>query len=128
MNNKELVEFLIKTNESLHASLDAQSKTIASLTAEVAALKKLLLEKDKGAENLVSRMNGLAKIALPKKVEKRKCIDTTLKDKPLVPTPKERGNNGAKRKEYHNLEEIIEQVEPSHPEFSSAERRVGKEC
>ncbi len=31
-----------------------------------------------------------------------------------------RGNNGAKRKVYDNLEQIIEEVEPSHPEFVAA--------
>ncbi|MFR9556654.1 MAG: IS66 family transposase [Rikenellaceae bacterium] len=96
------------------------SKSIDSLTQEVAQLKQLLLEKDKSLEAKTAQLNGLSKIALPKKTEKRSYVDTTLKEKTPAPTPKERGNNGAKRKEYHNLEEVVEEVEPSHPEFAQA--------
>ncbi len=109
--------------ETQSATLETQSATIASLTAEVAELKQLLLEKDKGKEKLVNKLNGLAKVALPKKIERRSYVDTTLKDKTPAPSPKERGNNGAKRKAYHDIEEIIEEVEPSHPEFNALDAR-----
>ncbi|MFI3240526.1 MAG: IS66 family transposase [Bacteroidales bacterium] len=127
MNYKELAQIsqaqnkvLMKTIESLQKSLDLQSQTISTLTAEISELKNLLLEKDKNAEKLTSRLNGLSKIALPKKVEKRNYVDKSLKENTPAPTPKERGNNGAKRKEYHNIEEVIEEVEPSDPEFITA--------
>ncbi len=113
----------MKTIDSLHGSLETQSQTIASLTAEVAELKNLLLEKDKGKEALVAKLNGLSKISLPKKNEKRNYVDTTLKDKVPAPTPKERGNNGARRKEYHNIEEVIEEVEPSSEGFDLSTAR-----
>ncbi|MFR9543586.1 MAG: hypothetical protein SNH27_16245 [Rikenellaceae bacterium] len=124
MNYKELAEIsqaqitvLMKTIETLQHSLEAQSQTIASLTNEISELKSLLLKRDKALEAKAAQLNGLAKIALPKKTERRSYVDNTLKDTTPAPTPKERGNNGAKRKEYHNLEEIVEEVEPSHPEF-----------
>ncbi len=134
MNYKELAqisqaqnEVLMETIKSLQNSLSIQSETLNSqnltitkLTAELTELKNLLLEKDKKSEKLTSRLNGLASIALPKKTEKRNYVDKSLKDNSPAPTPKERGNNGAKRKEYHNIEEIIEEVEPSDPEFITA--------
>ncbi len=59
----------------------------------------------------------MRKIALPKKIEKRSYVDTTLKNTTPILTPKERGNNGAKRKEYHNIEEVIKEVEPNCEAF-----------
>lgn len=117
MNYKELAESLSKTVESMSIS-------IALLTEEVAQLKALLLEKDKTLQATASKLNGLTKIALPKKTERRKYVDNTLTNKTPAPTPKERGNNGAKRKEYHNIEEVIEEVEPSHPDFEKHKARL----
>ncbi len=147
MNYKELaeilqvqVEVLIKTIESLQTSFDAQSEILksqqnslesqqenlesltqsnASLVSQVEQLKAIILEKDSRNEKLINQLNGLTKIALPKKIEKRRYVDTSLKSATTTPTPtpKERGNNGAKRKVYDTLEEIIEEVEPTYPEF-----------
>ncbi len=83
MNYKELAESLAKTVEAMSAS-------IAALTDEVAQLKALLLEKDKSLEAKAAQLNGLTKIALPKKVERRSYVDKSLKDKTPAPTPKER--------------------------------------
>ncbi len=117
MNYKELAEVsqaqikvLLKTIETLTSNVD-------TLTNEVAQLKELLLKKDIDAEKLTNKLNGVVKIAFPKKVERRKYVDTSLKSTTIAPTPKERGNNGAKRKVYNNLIEIVDEVEPDHPEF-----------
>ena len=85
---KAQIEVLMKTIETLKQSLETQSITIASLTAEIAELKQLFLEKDKGKEELANKLNGLAKIALPKKIERRSYVHTSLKDKTPAPTPK----------------------------------------
>lgn len=106
MTDRELVVFLQQQNAALIASLE-------SLTKEVAALKAALLEKDKDAEKL----KRFASVNLPKKTEKRKETASVVKDKPSAPTPKERGNNGAKRKVYDNIEEIVEDVLPSDASF-----------
>lgn len=106
MTDSELVVFLQQQNAKLIATLE-------SLTKEVAALKAALLEKDKGTEKL----KQLANVNLPKKTEKRKYTASVVKDKPLAPTPKERGNNGAKRKIYDNIEEIVEDVLPCDADF-----------
>ncbi|MFR9502160.1 MAG: IS66 family transposase [Rikenellaceae bacterium] len=130
MNYKDLAqilqaqnEVLVKTIASLRGSLETQSATITSLTEKVGQLEKLLLEKDKSKETLAAKLNGLSKIALPKKIERRSYVDTSLKSNTPAPTPKQRGNNGAKRKEYHNIEEIIEKVEPNCEEFNMSAAR-----
>ena len=109
----KIIESLQATLESQNATLESQNATICSLSGEIKQLRELLLLRDKSAEKMVVKLNGLAKIALPVKTEKRKIDDDVTK----APTPKERGNNGAKRKVYDNLEEVFEEVEPSHLEF-----------
>ncbi|MFR9598993.1 MAG: hypothetical protein SNI83_07905, partial [Rikenellaceae bacterium] len=113
MNYKELAESLAKTIETMSGS-------IATLTEEVAQLKALLLEKDKSLEAKAAQLNGLTKIALPQKNEKVKCyVDTTLTEKTPAPTPKERGNNGAKRKVYQVEELEVINVEPDDEIFKA---------
>ncbi|MBK3520033.1 IS66 family transposase [Carboxylicivirga marina] len=106
MTDKELVVFLRAQNTKLIS-------TIEELTKELAALKEAILEKDKGAEKL----KRLATINLPKKTEKRQNTSSFLENKLQAPTPKERGNNGAKRKVYDNIEEFVEEVLPSDASF-----------
>lgn len=106
MTDSELVVFLQQQNAKLIATLE-------SLTREVEALKAALLEKDKGAEKL----KRFANVNLPKKTEKRTGTTSVIKDKSSAPTPKERGNNGAKRKVYDNIEEVVEDVMPSDTNF-----------
>ncbi|MFR9624300.1 MAG: IS66 family transposase [Rikenellaceae bacterium] len=113
MNYKELAERLAKT-------IEIMSGSIATLTAEVAQLKALLLEKDKSLEAKAAQLNGLTKIALPKKNEKvKRYVDTTLTEKTPAPTPKERGNNGAKRKVYQVEELEVINVEPDDEIFKA---------
>lgn len=106
MTDRELVVFLQQQNAKLIATLE-------SLTNEVASLKVALLEKDKDAEKL----KRIASVNLPKRIEKRKNTASVAKEKSPAPTPKERGNNGAKRKVYDNIEEIVEDVLPSDANF-----------
>lgn len=124
MNYKELTiilqaqnKVLIKTIESLQCSLDSQNITIELLPREVKQFKTLLLEKDASNEKMTNKLNGLLKIHLPKKIEKRNTVYNSLKDMTPALTPKERGNNRSKRKEHYYLKEIPEDVEPTHPAF-----------
>ena len=120
MNYKKLAEISQTQVDVLTEAIKDLSSTVKSLTAEVSELKKLLLEKAQSKEEIERKLNGLLKIHLPKKIEKRNTIDKTLKiNKPAL-TPKERGNNGSKRKEYYDLLEIEEFVEPTHLEFVKA--------
>ncbi len=107
MKDRELIAFLQQQNSTLLATLE-------SLTQEVSALKEALLERD----NTASKLKRLANINLTKKTEKRKAPITSIEVKSPAPTPKERGNNGAKRKVYDNIEEIVEDVLPSDANFN----------
>jgi transposase len=113
MINSELVDSLKLKILNLTATLESLTKIIESQSQEIAALKATLLERDAAAEKL----KRFANLNLPKKTEKRKSTSSTTEIKPTAPTPKERGNNGAKRKSYDNLEEIVEDVLPSDANF-----------
>lgn len=106
MTDRELVILLQRQNAKLAAALE-------SLTKEVASLKAALLEKDKDA----AKLKRFADVNLPKKTEKCKNTASVAKDKSPAPTPKERGNNGAKRKVYDNIEEVVEDILPSDANF-----------
>ncbi len=118
MNYKELAEILQAQNESLLNTIATMSASIATLTEKVGQLEQLLLEKDKSLEAKAAQLNGLTKIALPKKAERRSYVDKTLKDTSPAPTPKERGNNGAKRKQYQVEEMDLIIVEPDDEIFN----------
>ncbi len=106
MTDKELVAFFKEQNAKLMS-------TVEELTKELTALKAAILEKDKGAEKL----KRFAQINLPKNTEKRKNTTSVPANTPKAPTPKQRGNYGAKRKVYDNIEELVEDVMPSDASF-----------
>ncbi len=113
MTDRELVVILQSQNAKLIGTIQSLSQTIEELTNELAALKEAILEKDKGAEKL----KRLTTINLPKKTEKRQNATSVSENKPQAPIPKERGNNGAKRKVYDNIEEFVDEVLPSDASF-----------
>ena len=113
MTDRELNISLQQQILKLTATLESLSTIIESQSQELVSLKIALLERDNAAEKLKKFTN----INLPKKTEKRKIATSIVEDKFPAPTPKERGNNGAKRKVYDNLEEIVEDVLPSDANF-----------
>ena len=106
MNYKELADTAEAHNKVLTAVIKTLNESVQSLTDKVEQLQNLLLAKDENTERLTSKLNGLVKIALPKKTERRKTMTSGLDSRTPAPTPKERGNNGAKRKVYHDIEEL----------------------
>lgn len=120
MKDRELIALLRQEISKLTAIIASLTKTIGSQTQELESLKAILLERDKN----VQKLEGLANLNLTKKTEKRKGSSsekgngaTSKEDKPSARTAKERGNNGAKRKVYDNIEEVIEDVLPSDASF-----------
>ena len=109
--NGQLSDYISQLTDEL----DCQAKTIESL-------EKALLQKDKDLLSISGKARGLAKL-LNKESEKitPKANAETAKDaeteKVKAPTPKERGNNGAKRKEYFDIEEEIVDLWPGDPLF-----------
>ncbi|PKQ60667.1 hypothetical protein BZG02_18230, partial [Labilibaculum filiforme] len=113
MTNRELSAFYQEQISELTAVLASLTKTIEEQAKELTALKVVLLEKDKDAQKL----KRFANINLPKKTEKRKYTAPVAVDKKPALSPKERGNNGAKRKVYDNIEELVEDVLPCDADF-----------
>ena len=121
MINKELYDSIVEQNRSLTeaaASMtkttDLQTQTIASLTKELEPLKAHILKDSDDKEKMTAKLNGLAKIAMPKKIER---VTPKKQDAPTIaPTPKERGNNGAKRR----VLDIEEKITNKYPESDSS--------
>jgi transposase-like protein len=116
MKNNELVEDLRAQNRDFLNTIKSLTQTVEKLTKELEALKTATLVKDKN----IAKLKRLAEINEPKKSEKQHKSNSTKnkdKKKSKAKTPKERGNNGAKRKEYDNLEVVVEEVLPSDENF-----------
>ncbi len=113
MTDRELAIFLQQQVSELTVTIVSLTKTIEEQSKELTALKEAILEKDKDSAHL----KRFANINLPKKTEKRKNTTPVPANTPKAPTPKQRGNNGAKRKVYDNIEELVEDVMPSDASF-----------
>ena len=114
MTDRELNISLQQQILKLTATLESFAKIIKSQSQELSDLKKIILKQNSAAKKLQQFTN----INLPKKNEKCKITTSDIEKKVPAPTPKERGNNGAKRKVYDNLEEIVEDVLPSDTSFN----------
>ena len=98
---EELLKVIADQNEQLNI-LTAEVK---SLNSSILSLEKALLEKNASLEGQQSKVRILGKMVSGKKSEQVSVPDkgTTIIAK-VKPSLKERGNNGARRKEYFNLE------------------------
>ena len=98
---EELLKVIADQNEQLNI-LTAEVK---SLNSSILSLEKALLEKNASLEGRQSKVRILGKMVSGKKSEQVSVPDkgTTIIAK-VKPSLKERGNNGARRKEYFNLE------------------------
>lgn len=127
MQNAQLVE----RNQQLVDQLSVQSDQINSLTQQIETLNQLvsslqeaLLAKDTSFEKLAKRNQTLGKLlsSRSEKINPVAAPSTTLEPdnnkKPKAPSPKERGNNKAKRKEYFDLEIQEHDLYPDVPGFS----------
>lgn len=106
-------EYLVQFKEQA-GLIEKLSNQVESLTKTIQSLEKALLEKEDSIEVLETKNRTQGKL-LQNKSEKReyqKQDSLCYVTKPTF-TPKDRGNNGARRKEHFNLKTIIEEVEPS---------------
>ncbi|MDR0743286.1 MAG: transposase, partial [Tannerella sp.] len=107
--------------EELSLLLKEQTKTIQSL-------EESLLQKGKDLTSLSGRNRGLTKLLNGNVSEKitpetpRETEDTVEKKK--TPSPKERGNNQARRKEHFDLEEEIIEIWPDHAGFDTSKVHI----
>ncbi|MGL5730697.1 MAG: IS66 family transposase [Bacteroidales bacterium] len=98
----------LKQQKNLVATLSQQ---IADLTSTIESLQQALLAKNKDLGKKGAQIKGLSKI-LSNKSEKQTDATTQEVEAKKPPTPKERGNNGAKRKVHYNLETIYTDCYP----------------
>lgn len=133
-----------ETNRILLARIDDLGRTIGELRAELAisglkrdelmgtitTMQEALLEKnaDLGKQKQINK--GLSKLVANKSEKHKPQPETSFEPEdeivaPLCPAkaayiPKERGNNGAKRKEYFDLETVVEEIFPTDKDFDPA--------
>lgn len=98
------IKELIASMRSLEEALKSKSHDILSLEGKNRGLGKLLGNKSE-------------KISIPAKSTKEASEKTAV-------SPKERGNNGAKRKEFFEMETVIEEVYPDNPCFDQAKAKT----
>lgn len=115
---EELLKVIADQNEQLNI-LTAEVK---SLNSSILSLEKALLEKNASLEGQQSKVRILGKMVSGKKSEQVSVPDkgTTIIAK-VKPSLKERGNNGARRKEYFNLETCHHDIYPDAAEFKVEE-------
>jgi hypothetical protein len=109
---------------------------VEELTQGIESLQKELTKKEATHETVLRKFNGLRKLldnssekmatsSTEKEEEKQTTSEesaspeeskSSVREKKR-PAPKERGNNHAKRKEYFDLEEVVEEIHPSTPGF-----------
>jgi hypothetical protein len=103
--------------ERISLLLEEQAKTIASL-------EEALLQKNKTVSSLSGKNRGLTKLlsngSEKVSVEKHPAPE----DQKQTLSPRERGNNNAKRKEFFDLQEVIEEVWPSHAAFDKSRAKI----
>lgn len=113
----------------LEAKLAAQTELarqkdlrIGELTRENQSLEEALKNKDDSLQKARNAKRAMAKL-LKNKSEKVAPKAAPPKGK-AAPSPKERGNNNAKRKEFYDLEVREHDVYPSDPGFDIAKDRL----
>jgi len=116
--------FHLEQIEQLSTQVSQMSGQLTRLTAQIEeqtrtinSLKEALLQKGKDVSSLSGKNRGLAKL----------LSNTSEKITPEIPKPqepekssvcaKERGNNGARRKEHICVEEQITDIWPDDPDF-----------
>lgn len=139
-----------ETNRVLLARIDDLGKTIEELRTELAianlkreelmstitSMQEALLEKDADV-NKQKRINkGLSKLISNKSEKHKPSVMTSseVENKTMSsssPTksayaPKERGNNGVKRKEYFDIETVMEELYPTDKDFNPVLARFMK--
>ncbi len=96
----------------------AMASQIELLTESVRSLEEALLAKDASAGKIRNTCRALGKL-ITNKSEKIAPVSPSLADSPKTesPSPKERGNNNARRKDHFELEVQEHDIYPSLPDF-----------
>ena len=118
--SKEQNKQLLDQNKRMSEQLSAQSNKVFLLTHQVETLTEALQSLEASMQKRQKTNQALSKL-ITKKSEK--IIPIPSADEPVgnrkkkAPSPKERGNNNARRKEYFDLEIQEHDIYPSCPGF-----------
>tara|TARA_R110002050_G_scaffold138576_2_gene262390 strand:- start:742 stop:2298 length:1557 start_codon:yes stop_codon:yes gene_type:complete len=134
VSNKRIIALLedqlslsAEREKALTEQLHQQSIQIKELTASIRSLEEALLAKNGHIQVLTGKNRGLGKL-LSNKSEKITVPAGSSQEKAPGETAaanlKERGNNNAKRKEFFDIETIIQDVYPNDPGFDKEKSRV----
>jgi len=113
---------LTATIQSMEESMRLREENIQSLKAQNRALGNLIRNKSEKVKVESGKTADISKSGesdkAPESGETAKIDEMFEKPKEKPPfNPKDRGNNNAKRKEYFDLETIIEEIYPNDPAF-----------
>ena len=113
IQNVQLTEQIIQ----LSTRLDVLTVQINEQNQTIESLHDCLLQKSRDVSSLSGKNRGLAKLLnnTSERVTPKEPVSTDPGKKPF--SPKERGNNGARRKDHHYMEEQIIDIWPDDPEF-----------
>lgn len=124
------IDDLGRTIEELRAELSISNLKREELMATVTSMQKALLERDTDLSKQKRINKGLSKL-VANKSEKHKPANgtedvsennttTSSSRTDTAYITKERGNNGAKRKEHFNIETVVEEIFPAEKDFDPA--------
>lgn len=133
MGKDELIESLTEQlrlsserEKVLLDQIESLTQQVSTLVATIQSLEQALLSKNADNQTLAGKNRGLGKL-LSNKSEKVPVVLVPDKAEPQAPTRvdlKERGNNSARRKEYFDMETIVDDVYPDDPGFDKEKSRV----
>jgi hypothetical protein len=115
--------------------LSTQAEQITQLTVTIQSLEEALQQKDISLDKEKAGKKALGRLLANKSekvpVEDTPCQEAPCQEAPVkktAPSPKERGNNNAHRKEYFNLETIEHDIYPEEEDFDpETARRLSTE-
>jgi uncharacterized coiled-coil protein SlyX len=111
-NLQAQVADLLTQRSDLSGLVKELTSQVASQAQNLVSLEETLREKGAGLDKLTSKTRVLSNLLSPQSEKIVPPPSTESKEKPKAPSPKERGNNKAKRKEFFDLETIIEDIYP----------------
>lgn len=122
---KEQLALFVEREKALMKQLQDQSIQIKELIASIRSLEEALRLKNHDILSIEGKNRGLWKLP----GNKSEKISAPSKSTDVTPektafSPKERGNNGVKRKAYFDIETVIEDVYPDSPGFDRAKAKT----
>jgi transposase len=127
---KEQLRLSLEREKALLGQIERLTLQVSTLLATVQSLEEALLAKKADNLALAGKNRGLGKLLSNKSEKVAPAPQTEQVQADIEPQGpcrvdlKERGNNHARRKEYFDIETIVEDVYPNDPGFDKEKSRV----